>query len=220
MRVRRCRGSAPALPESRAPPLSLHLHYRNHCAIISRALISSSQGGYMVNTTRASATHTTTPPSTRRSKISHRRLVSVLPAISNRHKLQLESSVTSRKQTTAPNSNRHKFCPKSARALRPPAATTHQSPPTPFLFDTNKTHRIIILLSALLKTKDKQFSIRYKFAVGSIGNPACALRSCIRALRNDSNQMRTGRIAYATAFLASVRTAVLLSSSEVDHERQ
>ena len=82
----------------------------------------------------------------------------------NRHKLQLESSVTSRKQTTAPNSNQHKFCPKSAPALRAPAVTTHQPPTTPFLFDTNKTHRIIIPPRALLKTKDKQFSIRYKFA--------------------------------------------------------
>src|SRR5271155_5775725 len=46
-------------------------------------------------------------------KINHHQLVSVLPKISNRHKMQLESSVTSRKQTTAPNSNRHKFCPKN-----------------------------------------------------------------------------------------------------------
>jgi hypothetical protein len=33
---------------------------------------------------------------------------------------------------------------------------------TPFLFDTNKTHRIIILMRTLLKTNEKQFSIRYK----------------------------------------------------------
>jgi hypothetical protein len=87
-------------------------------------------------------------------KISHPQLVSVLPAISNRHKLQLESSVTSRKQTTAPNSNRHKFSPNSAPALRGPAVTTHQSPITPFLFDTNERAR---KTSNLFKTNKKTF---------------------------------------------------------------
>ena len=32
----------------------MHLNYRNYCAIISRALISSPQGGYLVNAARAS----------------------------------------------------------------------------------------------------------------------------------------------------------------------
>ena len=122
------------------PPLSLHLHYRNHCAIISRALISAPQGGYMVNATRASTTRATTPRSPRRAKISHRHLVSVRPAISNRHKLQLESSVTSRKQTTAPNSNRHQFCPNSAPTLRAPAVTTQNSPLTIPKSATDSSH--------------------------------------------------------------------------------
>jgi hypothetical protein len=82
----------------------------------------------MVNAAHTSATHATTPPSLRRAKISHHPLVSVLPALFNRHKMQLESSVTSRKQTTAPNSYRHKFGPNSAPALRAPAVTTHDSP--------------------------------------------------------------------------------------------
>jgi hypothetical protein len=43
---------------------------------------------------------------------------------------------------------------------------------TPFLFDTNKVHKIIILLRALLKTKEKQFSIRYKFALRGKSSPA------------------------------------------------
>jgi hypothetical protein len=47
---------------------------------------------------------------------------------------------------------------------------------TPFLFDTNKPHKIIILASRPLKTKEKQLSIRYKWSLGSIGNLACALR--------------------------------------------
>jgi hypothetical protein len=42
----------------------------------------------------------------------------------------------------------------------------------PFLFDTNKPHKIIILTRTPLKTKEKRFSIRYKFALGSIGLPA------------------------------------------------
>src|SRR5271154_7296360 len=142
-----CPESLPAAGSKRpapASPPSLHLNYRNYCAIISRALIASPQGGYMVNAARASVNRATarfilrsgsaaskgsatTPPSPRCAKISHHQLVSVLPANSNRHKLQLESSVTSRKQTTPPNSNRHKFCPKSTPALRPPALTKHSS---------------------------------------------------------------------------------------------
>jgi len=82
----------------------------------------------MVNAAHSSTPRATTPPSPHHAKISHHQPVSLLPAISNRHKLQLESSVTSRKQTTAPNSYQHKFCPKSALALRPPAVTTHDSP--------------------------------------------------------------------------------------------
>jgi hypothetical protein len=207
----------------------------------------------MVNATRASATRATTPPSPRRAKTSHHHLVSARPAISNRHKMQLESSVTSRKQTTAPNSNRHRFCPKSAPAPRPPAATTQNSPitapksatvsshplfpfsviatqildiepirsqqtrkhfliarfsgisaPTPdvtnhysrtesFLFDTNKTPRIIILIRTLMKTKEKRFSIRYKFALRGIGNLACALRLWVGVLQSRSEQIKSAQ---------------------------
>ena len=84
----------------------------------------------MVDAAHVSATRATTPPSPCRAKISHRHLVSARPANSNRHKMQLESSVTSRKQTTAPDSNRHKFCPKSGPALRPTAVTKPNSPLT------------------------------------------------------------------------------------------
>jgi hypothetical protein len=50
-----------------------------------------------------------------------------------------------------------------------PHLTHHSSPITyhglsSFLFDTNKPHKIIILVRALLKTKEKQFSIPFKFA--------------------------------------------------------
>ncbi len=39
----------------------------------------------------------------------------------------------------------------------------------PGLFDTNEIHKIIIPM----KTKEKRFSIRYKFALRSIGNQSC-----------------------------------------------
>jgi hypothetical protein len=53
---------ASTIQRREVPPLSLHLHYRDYCAIISRALISSRQGGYMVNAARASAARATAPP--------------------------------------------------------------------------------------------------------------------------------------------------------------
>ena len=40
---------------------------------------------------------------------------------------------------------------------------------TSFLFDTNKPHKIIILVSLPMKTKEKQLSIRYKFALRAAG---------------------------------------------------
>ena len=62
---------------------------------------------------------------------------------------------------------------------------------TSFLFDTNKAHRIMIPMRAPLKTKEKQFSIQYKFAhcgTATVACPertrrVCALRSWVRALR-------------------------------------
>jgi len=54
----------------------------------------------------------------------------------------------------------------------PPHRTNHRSRIAPLLFDTNKAHKIIIPLSALLKTNEKQFSIRYKFTSRDVGNLA------------------------------------------------
>jgi hypothetical protein len=48
-----------------APHISLHLNYRNDCVIISRALISSPQGGYMVHAARTSTARAPAPPSPR-----------------------------------------------------------------------------------------------------------------------------------------------------------
>jgi hypothetical protein len=45
----------------------------------------------------------------------------------------------------------------------------------PFLFRTNKPRKINILPRAPLKTKEKQFSIQYKFAYLGTATPRCAL---------------------------------------------
>jgi hypothetical protein len=61
-------GPGPIRPRE-APRLSSHLNYRNYCAIISRALISSRQGEYMLNAARASVPHATAPPSPNQSLV-------------------------------------------------------------------------------------------------------------------------------------------------------
>jgi len=65
---------------------------------------------------------------------------------------------------------------------------------TSFLVDTNKPHKIIILVSLPMKTKEKQFSIQYKFAVRGTCNLACASFSRTHELqRNDVASKRTAR---------------------------
>jgi hypothetical protein len=53
-----------------------------------------------------------------------------------------------------------------------PRLKIHNRRSESFLFDTNKAHKIIIVMRAPMKTKEKQFSIRYKFASRDIGNVA------------------------------------------------
>ena len=61
----------------------------------------------------------------------------------------------------------------SAVSAPAPHLTNHDSRiGPPFLFDTNKPHKIIILTRAPLKTKEKRFSIRYKYASRGTGLPA------------------------------------------------
>ncbi len=69
--------------------------------------------------------------------------------------------------------------------FRPAPLPTHHSSLftrhclTSFLFDTNKPHKIIILASLPMKTKEKQFSIRYKFSnVTVFGAPASCRTFC------------------------------------------
>jgi hypothetical protein len=72
--------------------------------------------------------------------------------------------------------------------ISPPHLTNHHSPIAPFLFDTNKGRKIIILARAPMKTKEKQFSIRYKFAPRDIGSvsPITGMKS-VRNFRCYSN---------------------------------
>src|SRR5277367_3822413 len=92
----------------------------------------------------------------------------------------------------------------SAASAPPPRVIHHSSlithnRPTSFLFSTNKTNRIIVLIRAPMKTKEKQFSIPYKFAVGSTGHPACperTRRACAlqcRARRKSAKQKINGK---------------------------
>ena len=69
--------------------------------------------------------------------------------------------------------------------FRPAPLPTHHSSLftrhclTSFLFDTNKLHKIIILASLPMKTKEKQFSIRYQFSnVTVFGAPASCRTFC------------------------------------------
>ena len=115
------------------PPLSLHLSYLNDCVIISRALISSPQGGCIVHAARASTVSAPAPLSTRNFLIAS----------------------------------------FSASLAPAPHLTNHDSRKTaPFQFNTNKPHKIIILLISPLKTKEKRFSIPYKFPARDITNLA------------------------------------------------
>jgi seryl-tRNA synthetase len=77
-------------------------------------------------------------------------------------------------ELTPSQQTRKHFLIATFSRISAPLLTNHHSPIAPFLFNTNKAHKIIILVRALMKTKEKQFSIQYKFAVGSIGNLACA----------------------------------------------
>jgi hypothetical protein len=68
------------------------------------------------------------------------------------------------------------ICP----TFTPAPLSTHHSSLIPrhclpsFLFDTNKPNKTIIIVSLPLKTKEKQFSIRYKWSLRGTGLPAAA----------------------------------------------
>src|SRR5271156_34276 len=194
--------------------VSLYLSYLNDCAIISRALISSRQGGYMVHAARAATPSAPAPLPTRhfligRAAIKKARNFPEYNALyfSNRLKTANCSARFSRvlrpKNHDSPVARHrsrftthqslptnHAFLIASRQILKIALTTSQQTrkyfliasfsgslplPPRPalvthhcltsLLFRTNKPHRIIILMRALMKTKEKHFSIRYKFAL-------------------------------------------------------
>src|SRR5271156_5624350 len=203
--------------------VSLYLSYPNDCVIISRALIPSPQGGYMVQAARAPTPSAPAASPTRHFLIGH------APIKNARNSPEYNALYFSNRLKTANCSARFSRVLRSKNHDSPVARhrsrfTTHQSLPTnhafliasrqileieltpsqqtrkyfliasfsaslapaphlasldprrtaPFLFDTNKPHKIIILMSALLKTKEKQSSIRYKFAFRGTDLPAGA----------------------------------------------
>jgi seryl-tRNA synthetase len=71
-----------------------------------------------------------------------------------------------------------------------PDVTNRHSRTESFLFDTNKTPRIIILIRTLMKTKEKRFSNRNNFAVGGTANLACALWLWVGLSQHRSKQIK------------------------------
>jgi hypothetical protein len=94
-----CPGSLPAagskgpgtIRPRDAPPHSSHLSHLNYCAIISRALISSRQGGYMVHAARASPRRATAPSSPNQSLAKHNRKPAQLPENKHQRSISIAS---------------------------------------------------------------------------------------------------------------------------------
>ena len=122
-----------ALLESPCYLLCYHAEY----VIISRGLISSRLGGHMANAARGSARRAATPPSPIQSLAKH-----------NRTPPQLAENKHRRPKSIA------SFCRFLALT---PRFTSHNSPITPFLFDTNERTR---KKANLFTTNKKRFLFR------------------------------------------------------------
>src|SRR5271156_4664697 len=180
--------------------VSLYLSYLNDCAIISRALISSPQGGYMVHAARTATPSTPAPPPTGRFLIGH------APIKNARNSPEYNALYFSNRLKTANCSARF------SRVLRPknhdsPVArhrsrfTTHHSPPTNRAFLIASRQILKIALTTSQQTR-KHFLIASFSAISAhpphltpkihrgTGNPACALRFCAGEFRNHSNQIK------------------------------
>jgi hypothetical protein len=87
--------------------------------------------------------------------------------------IRLEIELTHSQQT-----RKHFLIGTIRPTLAPAPLSTHHSSLNahhclaPFLFDTNKPHKIIILVGIPMKTKEKPRSIRHKFALRGMGLPA------------------------------------------------
>jgi hypothetical protein len=86
------------------------------------------------------------------------------------HAFPIATQILDIELTHSQQTRKHFLIATFSALCSPAPRLTYHSPlnthdcPTPFLFNTNKAHKIIILVRALLKTKEKQFSIPYKFA--------------------------------------------------------
>ncbi len=134
------------------PPRSLHLNYRNDCVIISRALVSSRQGSYMVHAARAAA-------------------VSAPAALSPRHPLidvtAIRNAGNSRENNELNFSNRPKNACSGAHSAPKKSPITTQKPAivsAPAPLSTRRfliaSHQHIKNRANPLKTNDKIFSNR------------------------------------------------------------
>jgi hypothetical protein len=95
--------------------------------------------------------------------------------ISNRYSQIIRNRPNSFSANTKCISNRYNWSNSHSRAaLHSSLVANACHRLTSFLFDTNKPRKIIILVSLPLKTKEKQFSIRYKWRLRGTGLPAAA----------------------------------------------
>ena len=101
----------------------------------------------------------------------HHLLLITRHCISNRYTKLLEIELT-RSQQTRKHFLITTICPTFTPAPHPThhSSLTTRDSLTQFLFDTNEVHKIVVPM----KTKEKRVSIRYKWALGSMGDPACA----------------------------------------------
>jgi hypothetical protein len=150
----------------------------------------------MVHAARASTASTPAPLSTRHFLIGHAAIKNVRNSPENNalhFSNQLKTAICSARFSRVWRSRNH----QSRIAGHASPSTNHQSPLTnhAFLFNTNKPHRITILIRPLLKTKEKRFSIQYKFLLRDIGLPTEAAPSL--ALRPGLNRfLRRSRANY------------------------
>jgi hypothetical protein len=90
-----------------------------------------------------------------------------------RHFLIASRQILKIKLTRSQQTRKHFLIASFSAISAPvPRLSNHDLRIAPFLFDTNKAHKIIILMRALMKTKEKRFSIPYKFATRDIANLA------------------------------------------------
>jgi hypothetical protein len=132
----------------------------------------------------------------------HASTASAPAPLPTRHFLIASRQILKIKLTRSQQTRKHFLIASFSAIFAPAPHLTHHSsritPPrlTPFLISTNKPHRIIIPLRAPLKTKEKQFSIPYKFGPRKIRSVSLVARA-----RNARNLRAYSRNAACLALL-------------------